>query len=235
MNDFTNAPVTPAPEERVNNLVEAANVWAKALSEIKDAETAGKCEDFLTQLRAEWGAVEAQRKTDKKPHDDAAKAVQERYTPLLALLETAALMMKGLKETWLQHEKKRIAEAAKAAAEEAERTAKAAADAAAAAGTTVQSVVAVEATAKAAEKAAKTAARMAAARPMVKGELSQRSSGLVVRWSAEITDYGEALAHYMDNARIRECVQALADADVKAQKEKSDIPGVKAISKEVVA
>jgi hypothetical protein len=56
-----------------------------------------------------------------------------------------------------------------------------------------------------------------------------RRAGLKSVWAATLSDIDAALAHYKDNAKVRELIQKLADADVRAGKR--NVPGF-AISEE---
>lgn len=50
-----------------------------------------------------------------------------------------------------------------------------------------------------------------------------RKAGLKSVWVASLANIDEALAHYKDNAKVRELIQKLADADVRAGKR--NVPG----------
>ena len=93
---------------RVEKLVAATNAWATHVPKITDLDTSKKCRDFIAQVTEEWDALEAERKTQKKPHDDAAAAVQARFSPLLRRLQVAKDLLKGKLGTWLDFEDARL-------------------------------------------------------------------------------------------------------------------------------
>jgi hypothetical protein len=153
---------------RTQELIDGANRAANEIGAIESAEQAGRISAFIDQLRAQQRTVEASRKAEKKVHDDAAKEVQEAYTPLLRRLEAALAVVQRILLPWnkrLEDEAK--AEAARKAAE-AEAARKAAADAERAAraptGDVVGAAVAADEARAAADRADKEAARAAKAK-----------------------------------------------------------------------
>lgn len=212
---------------RAEALGTTANEWLRSVKEITDAETAQACDSFLAQVRAEMKASDADRKKINLPHDQAVKANNDRFRPLTSLLETFERLLSSLKAGWLKREQARIA------AERAEAEAKALAalqaeEDAARAAAKADSVAAVVAADEARQKAKEAMATLAAAeraRPQVKGELAARSSGLRQYWFAAITDWDKAIAHFSEDPRVREVVQALANAEARASHEKMAVAG----------
>lgn len=82
--------VTPYDQshKRINDLrLEALN-WADATKLENDAQ-AEECSFLIDQLRKADVEGEERRKAEKKPHDDAAKAVQDKWKPVLEVGERA--------------------------------------------------------------------------------------------------------------------------------------------------
>lgn len=224
---------------RVEQLVAATNAWASNVPKITDLDTSKKCRDFIAQVTEEWDALESERKAQKKPHDDAAAAVQARFSPLLRRLQVAKDLLKGKLGTWLdfedarlKREKREKEEAALKAMQEAE-DAKRAAEAPT--GNAVETIIAAEEAETRAQAALSAAQTAAQAKPQAHGDFAARAIGYRTVWSAEITDPVKALTHYANHAKIRDALQSVADAEVRAMKERSNIPGVRAKTERRVA
>ena len=218
----------PALKQRTDELVATANRWIAERPEITDADTAEKCQTFLEQLRAEFKAVEEQRKAEKQPHMDAAAAVDGRYNPLKALLETAAGFLKPKREAYLRKVEDAQREAARKAAAEAARIQREAEEAArkaqAGTGAVVGATVEAEQKRREAEEATARAEAAAAAKPTLKGVHGGRAATLRSRWLGRITDQGKVYRRYKARAEVVELLQKLVNADVRAGER--EIPGV---------
>lgn len=220
----------PGIKSRADALAKTANEWLANVKTITDQETAEACDSFLAQVRAELKASDLDRKGLNAPHDVAIKANNDRFRPVTALLETCERLLAPLKAGWLQREKVRLA-AEKAAAEaEALRRMQEAEDARKAAeaqsAPTVQSVLAIEETAAAVDEAMAALTVVERAKPVVKGGLAARSSGLRQYWSAVVTDWPAAVRHYQGREEVRDVVQRLANADAREMKSALLVPGV---------
>lgn len=105
-------------------------------------------------------------------------------------------------------------------------------------GITAADVVAADTAAKAATEAVATATVAQAAKPQVRSELTGRASGFRTTWKAKIVDLKLAADHYLTDTRgkiaLTEAIQKLANADAKAMKDKTAIPGIKAAPDEAV-
>jgi hypothetical protein len=244
-NDLVHDPSTNLPDninsvlarERADALVAAADVWS-GVSEITSAEQAGRAKDALDQLRAEWNKADAERKAEKKPHDDAAIEVQRRWRPILVMIEACQDAVGRLHKNWLIREENRLrrerdeAEArAKQAQREAEEAARKAEEAKAA-------PVSAKLAAEAAAERARVAAQEAAAIPdraRVKGSYGRPAASLREWWSAEVTDVLKAARHYRDRPELREVLVRLASADARAgvrnAPEGAGIPGCNILSR----
>lgn len=154
--------------------------------------------------------ADALRASEKKPHDDAAAAVQAKYKPALAKVNQAKAALGELLAAW----RKRIAdEKAAAAKRKADEAAKVKAEAEAAIRATsgnLEARVAAEellAHAKSVEKDAKRADKAATT-----------GTGLRSVWVATLVDEGLALDWAFDRAPddFKALVQRMADAVVRA-------------------
>jgi hypothetical protein len=229
------APDDFAPAARANALAKTANEWLASVKEITDQETAEACDSFLAQVRAEIQANDAERKRANAPHDQAIKANNNRFRPVTTMLETCERLLSPLKAGWLRREKDRLA-AEKRAAEEA--AAKAQADAEAARRKleteplSVQTTMVAQQAVDRAAAALEILATVEKTKPVVKGGLAARASGLRTYWSAEITDWPAATRHYQDRSEVRAIVQQLANADARTMKAALNVPGTQVKSEE---
>ena len=112
-----------ALERRVTALVETADRWATERPVLLDAEMAGRCSDYIDQVNGELKVVEMERRIQKRPLEDAAKAVDLRFRPLAALLEKIKAMLGPRQTAWLQAEQQRLAAERQAAEQQARQAA----------------------------------------------------------------------------------------------------------------
>ena len=80
-------PEIVALRDKVNEFGQGAVKWGEA--GIQSEEDAAKINDFVDGSRALYKRIDTLRKDRKKPHDDAAKAVQAQFKPLLDAIEKA--------------------------------------------------------------------------------------------------------------------------------------------------
>lgn len=231
--------------DRVDQLVEIGNEWFNQVSEIENEDQAQKASDFNERVRAELKDVEKARKTEKQPHIDAGKAVDQLYRPLTAKLETIKSLFGPKLTAWLQKKEAERREAERKAeeeayrkmkeAEEAERKAQEAAQAEGPAdviGTTMEA----EEAKKAAEEAVADAHRLTNSTVGVKGNYGDRKTALRTTYSAEITEYAVALEHCMNDPKVKEIVQQLANAWARSpEQRKQPFPGVNLIETKTAA
>lgn len=188
----------------------------------EQADSIGK---LLGMLREARKGADEQRKIEKKPHDDAAKAVQSAWMPILDRVELAeTTAKKALAPFLLAEEARKQAEAAKARAE-AEALQRAAMEALRVANASdLAAREEAERLLKDASKADKAANRAEKAKPMAAG--TGRSVSLRSVWTAVIVDRREALNFYIkrDPDEFQALIQRLADVDVRAGRR--SIPGV---------
>lgn len=225
-----NGPPGPTlPQEldaKLRDFLDAGGAWLD-LEAIETKEQSQKATDFVTGARGVFKAIDEERKAQKKPHDDAAKSVQEFFAPLLKKIEIAADKVKALQAGFLKRERDRE-EAERREQERKAREEAAAAEAARAAAEArndVSGMVDAEEAAKAAEKAAKAASatvKTTAASATGAG----RSMALRKVYSCSVENRGPALSYFRDHPEVIALIERLATAEVRGQQgEKTAPPG----------
>lgn len=217
--------------KRVDELVGTANRWITERKEIADAEQADKCENFLVQLRAARRATDEGRVAEKKPHDEAAAAVQRKWSPLIEIIDKCGAKLKPLKERWLKKEEDRLAAEARekrlaverAQAEAAALEKAAAEEANKVGGSPIEAETMAENARKAAIVAEAQANKAERAKPQAASSLSGRASGLRSVKTAKLTDAAKAAAYYATNTKLIECLESLALAEYRGGR--TEIPG----------
>ncbi len=193
---------------------------------IANAEQAKAVSKILDDARKAAKAADEARKDEKRPHDEAGKAVQAKWQPLIGQAELAATTAKKALAPWLEaQEAAQLAEAAEAAriADEAADKARQAAEAARPEDLASQTTVRVlQENAEAAGKAAKRAGK---ARPLAEG--GSRAVGLRTSYTAEITDPVAFIRWAWEHRKPD--VTAFLDelAATEARTGPRDIPGLK--------
>lgn len=173
---------------------------------IKDRAAADRLANSKDRLKQLWDQAEAERKKEKKPHDDAAKDVQLRWKPTLETAEASRQRAIAAETVWLKAERKRLeAEAAEAnrKIEEDRRRQQEEADAAAAAG-------------REAPPAPEPVAPVVAEKPRAGGAISGRRTGLrETRVFAIVEDWKLLIATLNGDdgfvADVRDLAQTYAD------------------------
>lgn len=177
-----------------------------------EAEAVAK---LLDMSRAAAKDADKARAAEKKPHDDAGKAVQAKWRPLLERAELVADTCKKVLAPWLQRKEQEQREAAEEARKEAEAKAQAAAEAMRA--TNVSDLDAreqAEALVQDAKRSEADAARAEKARPQAAG--GARATTLRSYYHPELTDPGAALRHYVkvNPDAVKGFLLRLAETDV---------------------
>lgn len=200
---------------------------AKQFLDGEPIETDAQAEDvsrLLNMLRTAANDADEARKDEKRPHDEAAKAVQTKWKPVLEAADLAVSTAKKALAPFLQKKEDEQRAAAEAVRMEAERQAAAARKAAEnaspadlAAQTTVR--VLQENAADLEKKAAK----------LDKGKAQARGGGRAVSlrsvWTATLINPVEALKHYRATQPelLKQWLAEQAQRDVRAGKR--SIPG----------
>lgn len=179
---------------------------------------------LLDQFRKVAKDADAARAAEKKPHDDAGKAVQAKWKPQLDKCELGAKTCKDALAPWLMKLEAEKRAAAEAARLEAEARAKAAAEAMRAAqADDLAAREEAEALVAAADEAMTAASRAEKDKAHAKG--GERATGLRSYFRPELTDPKAALIHYVGQQpdAVKGFLTTLAEADVRAGKRQ--IPG----------
>lgn len=103
--------------------------WIKSVVSVKTKEQADKCGNFADEFAKIEKAAEETRKAEKKPHDDAAAAVQAKWQPIVKRAAELKAWAKKTSEPFLIAERDRIKAEERARADEAARIAREAAQA----------------------------------------------------------------------------------------------------------
>lgn len=222
---------------KTDEFVGASNDWLK-IEKIESEEHAGQITDQIDGLRGLYKKVDEARKAEKKPHDDAGKAVQAAFKPLMDKLETAANKLKPKLAAYAEAkaakeaEERAKAEAeAKAAAEAAEK----AAQEAEAAGD-IGAQVDAETARKEAEKAAKDASKPAS-KGVKSGSGAGRTMSLRTHKEVEITNIRILFMHFQDHPDVAETLRRLAAAEVRSKDydPANPVPGINVTERKVMA
>ncbi len=226
---------SPPPIEtfklHIEDLMLEANNWLDGEPILNQAQ-ADEVGRLLAQLREARKGADAQRAAEKKPHDDAGKAVQAAWKPLLERVDLAEQTAKKALAPFLAAEQaKRDAEAAaaRAIAEEAQRKAQEALRAAEASNLAAREEA--EALLKEASKAERAANKAEGTRATATG--GARAVSLRTVWYATITDRRAALNHYLkvSPAAFVDLLQELANHE--ARNGPRNAPGVEFTSEQV--
>jgi hypothetical protein len=194
---LANAPAEPAilfAEEVDDLLLEARNYLDG--EPIANEEQAEAVSSLLNRLRRVSKDADEARKAEKKPHDEAAKAIQAKWTPIISKAELAATTAKQALAPYLKAiEDKQRAEA-EAARVEAERLAVIAAEAHQKAHGSLEATEDAERLLKAAAGAQKHADRAGKQKAHATG--GERAVGLVDLYAPVLADPAAALRHYRE-------------------------------------
>lgn len=231
-----NNPPEPTPFDaikvHVDDLMETARGFLDG-SEITTQAEADAVSKLMDEARKAGKAADVARAEEKRPHDDASKAVQAKWKPLLESADRAVSLCKQALAPFLEAqeaEKRRIAEEARRAAEEAaQRAAEAARQAAA---TDLEAQERADELAKDATAAAKLAKR--AEGDKAHGVGGARATTLRTTYRPVLTDRRAACAHYysINPEAFDGLLMELAAADVRASKH--TIPGFDVVAERSV-
>jgi hypothetical protein len=214
---LANAPTDPCTlfKEEIDDLMLEARNYLDG-EPIANEEQANAVSSLLNRLRRVAKDADEARKVEKKPHDDAAKAVQAKWTPIISKAELATSTAKQALAPWLRQVEEKQRHEAELARQEAERLARIAAEAHAKATGNLEAQEDAERLLKAAAGAEKRAAKADKVRPLATG--GERAVGLVDRYTPELADPVEALKHYKaaQPAALKQWLVEQAQADVRS-------------------
>lgn len=214
-------------------LVESRN-WADG-TPAETQEQVDEIARLIEELTQGAKAMDAERVREKKPHDDAVKAIQDRYNVWLAprtnkvpgKVPMAIEALNAAKRPFLLELERQQAEAARKAREEAEAKAQAAAEAMRQAdAANLSAREDAEAKIREAEDAAKAAKAAEGVKAHAHG--GGRAQGLRTKRVAVLTNVNDAIKFYWkDNPQpFIDLVQKLADDDARANRKAADGHGV---------
>lgn len=202
---------------KVEDFAASAGEWL-AVGQIASAEQAGELADYIAGARQVWKRVDEARVAAKKPHDDAAKAVQGMFTPLLETITRCVDKLKPMQADWLRREQARL-DAERAEQRRAADAARIAAEEAAAIAASTNSISGeLEA-----ERLQKQAADLEkAANREVRANVQSASGGgrtMALRKikKARITDINRLFRHHRERPEVAEVLIRLTEADVRAK------------------
>lgn len=154
------------------------------------------------------------RATEKKPHDDAAKAVQAKWKPIIDKADAGKRACSEALTPYRTAKQRAKDEAARKAREEAEAREKEAQAA-------LRQSDDLEARFRA-EQELEAASKLKAAA----NKIDRSATGLRTHWEAEITDRKAALLHYLALApeRFEALIQQMANEDARGAR--APVPGV---------
>jgi len=193
-----------------------ALVSGSVASPVTSDEQEAGLDALLDDVRQTKKNADAERAAEKKPHDDAAKAVQAAWKPLIDRCDKAADAIKAALTPYRTAKQRAKDEASRIAREEADAK-QSAAVAALRKADDLEERFAAEAALEAAQKMAASANR-----------IDRAPTGLRTYWTAEITDKRAALNHYIREQpdAFAQLIQELADKDARNEATRRTIPGV---------
>lgn len=228
-------PLEPFDEisDEVENAIDALDAILPEDGMVRSKEVADHIANSRDRLRELWKKADAARVAEKKPHDDASAAVQNKWRPIVdkdegaiakAAKKAGALVDGYLK--WAQAEQDRIAREERERAREEQRKrdeehAKAVAEAKAA---------------EAPEPPAPEPVEVVAPPEPVRvgGGYSGRRTGLKEGTRrAEVEDWDALINHLKNHAEVREVCQKIANAAARSAA-KVALPGCKVVSGETI-
>lgn len=216
--------------EQIKEYASMALGWLKK-SGIKDQASKDMAANYRAELLRLSKEADAQRVAEKKPHDEAAKAVQAKWTPLINEAGTAADAIRDALTSFMTAEKRK-AEAEQRAKWEAEQKAAASARAEIEAQRAKQLADDPIAALTSPEPELPMAPPPPPPVKIQAGGQRGRKTGLREVTRYVVTDHKAALAFFAENDEVKELVQTLAARVAKAG---VAVPGVEKRIEEVAA
>lgn len=206
-----NPPASIAFSMHIDDLFSTAD----SITTIENDEQEVAVDELLGELRKARKDGDAIRANEKRPHMDAAKAVDDEWREPLRKADIAADALKARLTPYRTAKQAAKDEAARKVREEAEARQKAAQ--AALKSDDLQDRYQAEIDLKAAGKLSAVANR-----------IDREATGLRTYWTATITDRREALKHYLTEQpeMFAALIQELADKDARSPATRRNIPGV---------
>lgn len=215
----------------IGDLYEEATNWCDG-EEISSQEMADAVAKLMDAVRAAHRRAEALRRDEKRPIDEAGKAVQARFRPHIEKAERAIDACKAALTPWLQRQEEQRRAAAEKARQEAEEQRRAAVDAIQASKGDLAAREVAECQLAAAKASDAEATRFEKAKTQAKG--GARAASLRKRLVAVVTDEREFARHVWEHHRD-ELSAWLADvAQKRVNAGERKIPGVSIREEETV-
>ena len=224
---------------RTLDLIKAANAGIAATPMIRDAETAGRFQGFVDQLRDAKADLDAELAAERKPHDDAIAAIKARFADALALIELARTKLQPLLDNWLDTLRQRAEDQRQRKIEQAQEL-QAEADQLRALAERPNATIEQQLAARRAQEAATNALYVAQRRPTraaIKGEFSNRAMSMRTYWAAQIVEPDIAIVHFRDHPDVRAAalgaiLKVCRKLAIEAKDEAKAPPGIKFVKTE---
>lgn len=224
-------------DSEASGFLDAAAEWIEK-GELSTESDAQLLNDFISGVKKRKTATDKARASAKKPHDDAGKAVQAAYKPIITKLEAVVSKVNPLLTEWLQKKEdarqaeiKRQLEEAQRQQEEAERKA-----AEAVARNDISGEIDAEAAMEDAARLEKAASRAAAKKANISSATGGgRTASLRTYYIAKTTNVRAAFMHFQDNPAVADLFRSLAEAEIRSKEfdpETMTIPGIEITAKQ---
>jgi hypothetical protein len=203
----SNAPADNSLEALQDRIADLARDAEKLIADgaARSQEAADRASDLANRLGELHKQADTARAAEKKPHDDAAKAVQAKWLPVLSLAEVYKRLKNVVVGPFLVEQDRKRREAEQAALKAAEEAAKAGRE---------------------------PPPPAAASAPVKAGSGGRRSVALRTQKRAVIVDHAAALSHFANHSEVKALVETLANRAVRGG---FDVPGVKVTEEQVAA
>lgn len=93
--------------EQVREYADLALSWLRKVGGVKDKISADKAANFRAKLIELGKAADAEREAKKRPHDDAARAVQAEYKPIIDEAKAAAEELRSALTVYMREEERK--------------------------------------------------------------------------------------------------------------------------------
>jgi len=188
---------------------------ANGIGEATNDEQEQALDDLLDDFRKARKGADTERAAEKRPHDDAAKAVQVKWKPLIDRCDIGADAIKKALTPYRTAKQAAIDAAARKARDDAEAA-------------RVAALAAFQSTDLDDRLEAETLAGQAKALDVQANKLGRKPTGLRTVWEAEVIDRKAALLHYIAAApdAFEALIYELAAKDARNEATRRDIPGV---------
>lgn len=200
----------------IEDLFQLVSDTLAGVDAVQNDEQDAALDELLDEFRKARKTADGERDAEKRPHDEASKAVQAKWKPYLERCDMATAEIKAKLTPYRAAKIAARDEAIRIARETAEATQKAAQEALRQSDDLEAKFVA--------EEQLKEAAKLTAAA----NRADRSSTGLRTSWIAEITDRRAALKHYLleQPEMFERLIQDLADKDARNEATRRQISGI---------